>query len=92
MSYKTTENRLVGRFNVKQHAVDRFKERYGNEYIGNKKIKNMSDTKCKRKIIKSLRERVDYLNEQDDGTLFVKTYDFKAIVAPYYTNSVITII
>lgn len=91
MSYLTTSKNLIGKFDVKQHAITRFKERYGNEYIGNKKIKNMSDNKCKRKIIKSIKERLDYYNEQDDGTLFVKTYDFKAIVAPQFKNLVLTI-
>lgn len=92
MSYKSTQQNLVGKFKVKSHAVDRFIERYGNEYIGNQKIKNMGENKLKRKIVKSLRERREYINEQDDGSLFVKTKDFKAIVMPYFKNTVITII
>lgn len=92
MSYLSTDKRLTGNFKINPHAVTRFKQRHGNKYIGPTKIKNMSDQKLKRKIKKSLRERVKYIKEQDDGYLQVYTYDFKAIVMPYFRNTVITII
>lgn len=92
MSYLSTDSKLVGSFKIKKHAVDRFRDRHGNEYIGNKKIKNMSDNKLKRKIRKSLKKRVRGLNEQEDGSLEVYTKDFKAIVVPSFRNIVVTII
>lgn len=92
MSYKTTNRKLIGRFRVKNHAIERFKKRHGNEYIGNTKIKNMSNHKLRQKIIKSIKERTRWINEQKDGSLEVITKDFKAIVMPYFWNTVITII
>ena len=92
MSYVSTNNKLVGKFRVRDHAVDRYKERYGEEYIGNKKIKNMNENKARRKIRKSLRDRRKFISENDDGTVYVETKDFGAIVDPKYHNDVVTII
>jgi len=93
MSYITTEKNLLGKFRVTKHAVDRFKdeERYGDEYIGGKKIKNMSDRKAKKKIRKSLKSRRKFISENGDGTIYVRTKDFEAIVKPEFHNKVITV-
>jgi len=92
MSYYSTNNKLVGRYRITKHALSRFKERYGDEYIGNKKIKNMNGNKARRKIIKSLKERNRKIKKQKDGTLVAITKDFKAIINPSFDNVVITII
>lgn len=91
MSFLTTGKKLVGKFRVKDHAVDRFRERHGNEYIGNKKIKNMNDNKLRRMIRKCLREKREFISENDDGTVYVKTEYFGSIVDPKFHNDVITI-
>ncbi len=92
MSYQTTNNQLVGDFVVKNHAINRFKERYPNKYIGNKKVKNLSRNKAARYVRKSIQRDVHYINVQEDGALFVKANFFKAIVIPQFKNIVVTII
>ena len=91
MSFLTTDKKLVGDFKVKQHAVERMRERYGEQYIGDKKIKNMSHQKIRRKIRESLRERIEFVSENDNNTVYVKTEDFEAIVEPLFKNQVITV-
>lgn len=92
MSYHSTGRSLVGKFKVKSHARERFKERKGEIVIGNKKIKNMNKHQLNQLIIKSLRNRREKIIEQDDGSLVIITKDFSAIVVPSFYNHVVTIL
>lgn len=92
MSYLSTQKRLVGKYVVTQHAVRKMKQRYGDEYIGNAKIKNLNKNKVKRKIRKTLREDIKFVSEQDDGAVYVRTEHFSAIVVPEFNNKVVTIL
>lgn len=92
MSYLTTNKKLVGKYVIKTHAIDRIKERYGDKYIGNKKIKNMNSNRVKRLIRKRLNNDIKFVSDNDDGTVYVETGDFGAIVDPSFQNFVVTII
>jgi hypothetical protein len=92
VGYRCYNKSLKGKFKVRKHARDRFKDRHGNEYIGNKKIKNMGKHTLNQKIIKSLKKRREKIIEQRDGSLLVITKDFKAVVMPEFYNYVITIL
>lgn len=94
MAYISTNKNFVGRIKVKRHAIKRMKERYGNKYIGNKKIKNCSHNKIAKYIRKKLKNDIKYINEQEDNSLEVKTdsrLGFNAIIIPEFNNVVITI-
>lgn len=92
MSFLSTGGKLIGKFSITNHAVDRFKERHGDSYVGNKKIKNMGSNRVRREIVKSLLDKRKRVKEQNDGSLVVFTEDFKAIVVPEFKNKVVTII
>jgi len=92
LSYKSSGNNLIGKFKVKNHARNRLRERYGDLYIGNQKIKNMGKYKLNSKIIDSLKNRKKKIIEQEDGSLLVITKDFQAIVMPGFYNHVLTIL
>lgn len=92
MPYYSTNNKLVGRYIITRHAFKRYKERYGDRYIGGKKIKNMSKPKAQSKIIKSLKYKSKKIMEQNDGYLKVITKDFQAVVKPENKNVIVTII
>jgi hypothetical protein len=92
ISYATTNQNLIGKFRVKNHARERLKDRKGETKVGNKKIKNMGKHRLNRLITKSLRKRRLNVYKQDDGALRVKTKDFTAIVIPGFHNHVITIL
>lgn len=92
MGYICYDQKLKGKYKVKKHARDRFKSRHGDEYIGDKKIKNMGKHTLNQKIIKSIKKRREKIIEQKDGSLLVITKDFKAIVVPEFYNHVITIL
>ena len=92
MSYQSTGGNLIGKFKVKSHARERFKERKGEIRIGNKKIKNMNKHQLNQLIIKSLRNKREKIIEQDDGSLVIITKDFSAIVVPSFYNHVVTIL
>lgn len=90
--YKSTNDNLCGRFAVKTHAREQFKKRHGNKYIGSKKIRNMGRHKINKKIINSVKNRRKFINEQDDGSLYVETKDFRCIIVPGFKNHIVTVL
>lgn len=94
MSFLTTGKNLVGKFKVTKHARDRFKERFGNDRVGRKKVKNLGKNKVDSAIIQRLRNKRKGIKDlkQDDGAIKVFTKDFDAIVIPGFSNTVVTIL
>lgn len=92
MAYLTTNRRLVGKYIIKRHAVSRLKSRYGDTYIGNKKIKNMNSNKLVKKIRYSLGHHIMRVKENKDGSLYVVTNRFKVVIRPGFNNHVVTIL
>ena len=92
MSYLTTNKKLIGQVKVTRHAIDKMRDRLGEKYVGNMKIKNMSHRRIRRLIRKSINKRRKFISEQDDDNLYVRTKDFAAIIDPKFRNIVVTIL
>ena len=87
--YRTLEE---GEYSVNRHPIKRVIERYGDNYIGNKKIKNMSWKKIRSIIINQLTNKIQSTNILNIMDVEVKTKLFRMLVTLDSKNKVKTIL
>jgi len=81
------------RYKITRHAFIRLKERYGEKYIENKKIKNMGIPRLKQIIIEQLRYNVIDIKELGLVDAEVTTELFKARISiAGINNTIVTIL